>query len=207
MLGAYGTSLCHDPEYKCVRVRPGKKWYRMYPDEQERDIVMRLNRTNMALEYRRWLLVPRNLKSAHYMDLSPLPHHMDTEGRKLLYINLSKFAFAAYDSAGNMIYWGPASGGRQWCNESNEDCTTKTGAFRVFNKKGEGCVSSTYPISTAGGSPMPYCMYYFRGYTIHGSTMRGFVNASHGCIRLFYDDAKWLNQSFVHYGTRVIVRR
>ncbi|MCX7124554.1 MAG: L,D-transpeptidase, partial [Gammaproteobacteria bacterium] len=43
-------------------------------------------------------------------------------------------------------------------------------------------------------------------FALHGSTLPGY-NASHGCVRLFFDDAKWLNQDFLNIGTRVTVSR
>ena len=58
---------------------------------------------------------------------------------------------------------------------------------------------------------MPYCMHFFRGYALHGSrTVPGYAD-SHGCVRMFIEDARWLNEEFIdvpgegYQGTRVIV--
>ncbi len=51
---------------------------------------------------------------------------------------------------------------------------------------------------------MPYCMHFSGGYALHGSPTVPGYNASHGCVRLFTEDAKWLNQHFVDIGSTVI---
>ena len=204
---SYGFKLCEQPGLKCIDVKEGETWYHLFPDKLKREIVMRLNRTNVALKYRKWLVVPATWKEVDYRHYSPLPQHLDTSGHKLLLIDLSKFAFAAYDAKGDQEFWGPASGGKEWCDDLNRSCASVAGKFHIFRKQGEDCTSSTYPIADKGGAPMPYCMHYFNGYAIHASTLMGFVNRSRGCVRLFNDDAKWLNEHFVNLGTRVIVEK
>lgn len=93
-----------------------------------------------------------------------------------------------------------------YCSDTHEDCQSAAGAFKIYRIQGENCQSSKYPLDRNGGAPMPYCMHYYKGYAIHGSTLSGFVNRSRGCIRLFYSDAKWLNEDFVRLGTAVIVK-
>lgn len=61
---------------------------------------------------------------------------------------------------------------------------------------------------------MPYCMYFHKGFALHGSDDIPGYRASHGCIRMFTQDAKWLNEEFVSVnnertntlGTLVVVR-
>lgn len=202
----YGATLCHHTGYHCVSVESGDTWAELWPDFQSREKIMRLNRTNVALMYRDWVVVPDHIDDMPYMALSPLPKRMNTKGKKLLYISLAKFAFGAYDSKGNLVYWGPVSAGANHCRDVGGSCLSKTGHFTVYRMHGKNCVSGKYPLETHGGAPMPYCMYYYKGFAIHGSTLSGFINRSAGCIRLFYDDAKWLNHHFVKIGTRVIVK-
>ena len=55
---------------------------------------------------------------------------------------------------------------------------------------------------------MPFCMHFYRGYAFHGATAVPGYRASHGCIRLFIEDARWLNNEFIDVGakgTRVII--
>ncbi|MCB1827252.1 MAG: L,D-transpeptidase, partial [Coxiellaceae bacterium] len=192
---------------KCISIQPNQRWASMWRNEHDREIVMRLNRTNVALRYRKWIVYPENLKHVNYMQLSPLPEHMNTDGKKLILVDLRVFAFGAYDEQGDLVYWGPASGGKTYCYDTKEDCRSAAGNFKIYRVQGEECMSSKYPVDRGGGAPMPYCMHYYKGYAIHGSTLAGFVNGSRGCIRLFYSDAKWLNQDFAGIGTEVIVKR
>lgn len=202
----YGQQLCAYPEFKCIRVNRGDTWAKLFPNEREREMVKRLNRTNLPLSYRRWIVVPTNLSKVTYLELSPFPADIKSTGKKLVVVNLGLHAFAAYDAKGHLVHWGPVSGGKGWCPDVHRVCNTAVGVFRIVGKEGPKCVSDKFPVETAGGARMPWCMYYYRGFALHGSTLPGF-HASHGCIRLFTEDAKWLNQHFVQIGTQVIVTR
>ena len=46
---AYGAQICKDAGYKCVKVKKGQSWAKMFPNASERDLVMRLNRMNLKL--------------------------------------------------------------------------------------------------------------------------------------------------------------
>ena len=202
----YGDHLCAYEDFNCVQVKQGDSWQKLFPSIREREIVKRLNRTNLPLSARSWIVVPKHLSSLDYFDLSPFPEQIDALGEKLVLVNLALHAFAAYDSAGFLVHWGPISGGKGWCSDVNQQCTTATGSFRVNRKRGTECISDTFPVETAGGAPMPYCMYYYRGFALHASKLPGY-HASHGCIRLFFEDAEWLNKQFLSIGSRVIVTR
>ncbi len=204
---AYGLSLCHAPGLHCVDVKKGDTWENKFPHDFQRDIVQKLNRANLPLKYRRWLVVPDTWTNINFKDLGPFAGSIDPPGQKLLLVDLRVFAFAAYNAEGHLEYWGPASGGDQWCSDSPLHCQTAAGVFKIVRMKGEDCVSNEYPIETKGGSHMPFCMYYYKGYALHADTMTGFTHRSHGCIHLFYGDAKWLQEHFVELGTAVIVRR
>lgn len=203
----YGLSQCQKPGFRCVTVKSGQTWGDRFPNKIEREIVMRLNRTNVALKYRHWLLIPKNLSRVNYMDLAPFPKHIMPSGRKLLLVDLPQFAFAAYNADGNLVFWGPATGGKAWCKDLGRSCQSVAGKFEIYRVQGENCQSKKYPLQTEGGAPMPWCMHYFRGFAIHGSTLAGFQHRSRGCVRIFKADAKWLNQHFVKKGTEVIIRR
>jgi lipoprotein-anchoring transpeptidase ErfK/SrfK len=54
---------------------------------------------------------------------------------------------------------------------------------------------------------MPYYMpFYTSDYGFHGSPNVPGKHASHGCVRMFTSDAKWMNRNFAEKGTRVIIR-
>ena len=202
----YGSHLCAYPEFKCIKVQRGDTWSKLFPKEQEREIVKRLNRTNVPLRYRRWIVVPVNLSAVEHLDMSPFPDQIKSTGKRLLVVKLGLHAFGAYNEYGYLVHWGPVSGGKGWCPDVKLPCNTAVGAFRIIRKQGPQCVSAKFPVETQGGAPMPYCMHFYRGFALHGSTLPGF-HASHGCIRLFHDDAKWLNKHFLNVGSRVIVTR
>ena len=79
----------------------------------------------------------------------------------------------------------------------NASCKTVAGVFNIFQKKGEQCYSRSFPVDHGGGAPMPYCMFFLDGFALHGSKQVPGYNASHGCVRMYQDDAQWLNKKFV----------
>ncbi len=131
---------------------------------------------------------------------APFPQRISSGN--LIKVDLRKLAWAAYDSQGYLVRWGPASGGKKYCPDIRRACRTVTGTYTIYRKQGPGCKSSRFPVGR-GGAPMPYCMHFHGGYAMHGGHVPGY-NASHGCIRLHHEDAQWLNQNFVQVGrTRV----
>jgi hypothetical protein len=137
----------------------------------------------------------------HYDDYS----HKRYIGRGKVFIFDPKVLqwYAYYN--GNLINSGRASGGRHYCPDIHRPCRTPTGVFRVNSKGGPDCKSSKYPVGR-GNAPMPWCMFFHRGYAIHGSWAVPGYNASHGCIRVLPAAAQWLNHHFMNAGTTVIVR-
>lgn len=133
------------------------------------------------------------------------PLKIRAKGYKIFIFDPKAAAWAAYDEQGNRVMTGSASGGKNFCEDVNEPCRTVTGIFKVYNKRGANCLSGEYPVETEGGAKMPYCMYFFRGYTIHAAYEVPSHNTSHGCVRVLPSAAKWLNEQFISVGTRVIV--
>lgn len=126
-------------------------------------------------------------------------------GRRQFIFDPRAFAWAAYDEEGNRVMTGAASGGKDFCEDVGEPCRTVIGTFRVYNKRGLECRSGEYPVETGGGAKMPYCMFFFRGFTIHAAYEVPNANSSHGCVRVFPSAAKWLNEQFITIGTQVTV--
>lgn len=106
---------------------------------------------------------------------------------------------------GKVIKSGKASGGRGYCRDVGRSCRTPSGTYSVLSKGGVSCRSSRYPVGR-GGAKMPYCMFFSKYYAVHGSYDVPNYNASHGCIRVQPDAARWLNQNFMHIGSTVIVK-
>ncbi len=198
----FGQTLCKTPNYHCVTVNQGQTWTSLFPDEDTRMKIKKVNRMNTPLHKGMVIAVPDNL-SASVMDLSPFPSKIDTKGSNMVQVSLSKLAWAAYDGSGQLVNWGPVSGGKGYCPDVHRGCHTPTGSYHVIDKQGAGCISHVFPVATHGGAPMPYCMHFHGGYALHGSpTVPGF-NASHGCVRMFTEDAMWLNHNFLEIGSLV----
>jgi len=204
---------CETADYECMRVKRRQSWQSLFPDERERDIVMRINHTNQSLYAGKLIKVPHHLETASLLDFAPLPHHIDDNGEKTIIFDPKVYAWGAYDDNGDLIRWGPASGGSDWCRDIERACHTKPGSFRIYSMGSSNCISSKFPVPD-GGAPMPYCMFFHGGQALHGSpgeVVNG--NVSHGCVRLFVQDAEWLRYDFVdppsslnnNQGTKVIV--
>lgn len=207
----YGESLCKKPDYSCVRVKGGQSWQSLFPDAEQRDIVMRINRMNIRLRAGQVIAVPKNLDNLTVYDVAPFPRYIDAPGEKTIYVSQRDLAWGAYDSGGELVWWGPISTGKNYCPDVGENCGTPSGEYRMVRKQGIDCVSSKFPVETDGGAPMPFCMHFYRGFALHGSyTVPGYRD-SHGCVRMFIEDARWLNKEFIDVtqgstrGTRVIV--
>jgi hypothetical protein len=169
-------------------------------------LVKKINRMNTPLHKGMVIAVPKDLSTANLMDFAPFPKKDTSSGTEFIRVDLSDLAWAAYDHDGNLVNWGPISGGKGYCPDTRKRCGTIKGTFTFYRKQGAGCVSSKYPIPR-GGAPMPYCMHFKGGYALHGSPTVPGYNASHGCVRLFKEDAEWLNHNFVDTGyTKVTIQ-
>ncbi len=197
-------TLCDDPRLYCIVVHKGETWYSLFPDPARRDLVMRINRMNTQIWPGMRIAIPRDPYSADNMQYTPFSPYRVPTGKKMLIYSPALNAWAAYGPAGNIIRWGPASSGQNWCPDLGRPCHTPSGSFKVYEKRGPGCVSTKFP-KPDGGAPMPYCMFFKGGFAMHGSHGVPGYNASHGCVRMFVDDAQWLNQDFINIGTQVII--
>lgn len=188
----YGKHLCGNGEYTCFKLKRNDSWTTLFPDKYQRELVQRINRTNKGLWNRNWILVPNDI-NRDYMDFSPLPDYWDTNGRKTIVVDISELAFAAYDKDGDIVHWGPVNPGK------DSSKTVRGRDFKVYRKGDAECWSKKYE------SYIPYCIFFHKGFAMHGYSMPGYA-ASHGCVRTYVDDALWLNKNFADYKTRVIVQ-
>lgn len=210
----FGQKLCGAPDYYCIKVKRGDSWEKLWPKEDERDIVKRVNRMNVRIGPGMVLAVPKQLPNLTIYDVSPFPRYIDPPGEKTIYVSQKYLAWGAYDAKGELAWWGPASPGKNYCPDIDSGCKTPGGMFNIERKQGIDCISTEFPRhsdGTKGGAPMPYCMHFLKGFALHGSYVVPGVRDSHGCIRLFIEDAKWLNEQFIDLpkggmrGTKVVV--
>lgn len=275
--GLYGESFCGQPGYHCLtvgvsvvekKVKTGKgektvtrkvrdSWESLWPDEREREIVMKLNRMNVRLQSGMVLAVPDDMDGKTFMDFAPFPASIEPECEikgepacrlkcvncddpsamvvlrvceqecapgdniafrpdgsaafeKVIIFDPAQLAWGAYDENGELVRWGPGAGGRDWCPDVRKPCHTVTGTFTISRKYNRWAVSSLFPLARqgkkAGGAPVPYFMRFSPGYGLHASSTVPGRHASHGCVRLFFEDAEWLNRDFAEIGTTVMVR-
>lgn len=210
----FGETLCKQSDYFCIKIKPGQTWENLFDNEEYLDIVKRVNRMNVRLRQGMVIAIPKNLERLSIYDVSPFPRYIEGNKEKTIYISQQKLAWGAYDAAGELIWWGPISSGLEKCAGVYGGCMTPTGSFRIIRKQDIDCISTAFPRradGNNGGAIMPFCMHFFRGYALHGSDEVPGYRASHGCIRLFTEDARWLNEEFVelpgggNLGTRVVV--
>ena len=210
----YSETICHKPEYNCIKIKSGESWDNLFPLPEEQDIVRRVNRMNINLRPGMILAIPKNIDRITIYDVSPFPRYIVAYGEKIIFVNQEELAWGAYDEEGELVWWGPLSSGSGHCPALDGHCETPSGSFRVIRKQDIDCISTAFPQRSDGmdgGAEMPYCMHFLRGYALHGSDSVPGYRASHGCIRLFTEDARWLNEEFVDLpgeglkGTRVII--
>jgi len=140
-----------------------------------------------------------------YNDPLLMPKNIRATGERVFVFSPRARQWAAYNGSGQLVGYGRANGGGDYCAELGEPCLTEGGRFRVFRKGDAGCVSKTFPLDQGGGAAMPYCMFFNNGAAIHGSPQLSLMNSSHGCIRVTTPSAEWLSSNFIKMGTRVLV--
>lgn len=209
----YGKTYCKLPGFDCKRIKGRQSWETLWPDDHDRSMVMRLNRMNVPLYPGLQIAYPKEMGEMNVMDLAPFPKQMQSMNEKIIVVDPLNLAWGAYDTDGKLIHWGPASLGADYCKDIDEACRTRPGSFRIYSLGSSDCISHKFPLPD-GGAPMPYCMYFNNGQALHGEPngLPGF-NASHGCVRLYVNDAEWLRYYFAeapnpgndYRGTRVIV--
>lgn len=210
---SFGQYVCRFQGFHCVHIKGGQSWESLFPDEHDRSIVMRLNRMNTQVWAGMVIAVPDEFNNTNIMDFAPFPKQVRPPGEKLVIVDPANQAWGAYAADGSLVRWGPASSGASYCRDIGRSCYTHEGSFRIFSLGSSDCYSTKFPLPD-GGAPMPYCMYFNNGQALHGEPngLPGY-NASHGCVRMYVNDAEWLRYDFVegpnadnHYrGTRVIV--
>lgn len=128
-------------------------------------------------------------KEPQYVGPAPIA----SEDTKLL-VDLASQNFHYYEN-GEVVRSGPITSGRP-------GFPTDTGVFYAgFKDKNKK--SSLYP-KPNGGSPMRYAIQVTGDIFLHEGYMPNYP-ASHGCIRLWHDDAKFLFKK-VKTGDRIVVQ-
>lgn len=131
-----------------------------------------------------------------------MPSQIEPVGERMILVDPRIHQWGAYDANGQLVRSGRATSGAAWCNDIQQPCRTHMGSFRIRSLGSARCKSPSFPLPH-GGAPMPYCMYYNEVQAIHGSPNVVKGNISHGCVRVYPGDAKWLRFNFARIGTLV----
>jgi hypothetical protein len=197
---------------KTVKKTAAETWEELFPDAAVRELAMKLNRLNVPLKKGMLIAVPKNLSGKTLQDFSPFPKWIKATDGKMMIFNPAFLAWAAYKPNGEMLRWGPAIGGMDRCLDTWRRCRTVVGTWKIIRIGDANSRSHVYPVGCGRKDKpcalMPWFMQFeAHGYGFHGSDKLVGKHASHGCVRLFTNDAEWLNQHFVEMGMRVITRQ
>jgi len=108
-------------------------------------------------------------------------------------VNLSSQTMNVYKNGVHQYTWKVSSGRKGY--------STPTGSWRI------GRMHKEYYSRKYDNAPMPYAMFYYRGFAVHGTNSISRLGrpASHGCIRLHPQNAATLFSMVRRYGGRVKV--
>ena len=136
------------------------------------------------------------LKSSQIRSTSPGPMPLDLKpGERWLDVNLTTQTVVAFEGE-KPIYATLISSGRE-SKIKDKDHRTPVGEWRIREKHitttmdGDGSAAGDLPYSI---EDVPYVMYFFRSYALHGAFWHANFGAqmSHGCVNLAPLDAKYL---------------
>lgn len=144
--------------------------------------------------------------SSDLMSIAPFPRQLDVARTipKLILVSRRVQAFGAYES-GELLRWGPTSTGKK-------STPTPAGLYHT-NWKARETRSS---VNQSWVLPWCFNLDNFSGVSFHKFDLPGYP-ASHGCVRLLEEDAKWIydwadqwtlskiNHSILAFGTPVLV--
>lgn len=151
--------------------------------KEEQYTILALNRLDKKNRWRAdTLIIPEKL-SSDFLIYSPFPKKIDalSDVKKMVFFSYAYHAFAAYEN-GNLKKWGPSSLGK-------ENSPTNKG-LTFTNWKSEMATSTVDPSWKLGWN---FNIYNHDGIGWHQYDLPGY-HASHSCLRLLNEDAKWLYQ-------------
>jgi len=150
-------------------------------DEEERDIILAINRISSSLVRKGKVLVMPDTLMPDPLFYSPYPDSLAGFDSipKLVLISRRIQAFAIYEN-GWLVRWGPVSSGKK-------STPTPAGLFHTNFK-------ALVKISSENSSwimPWYFNFYARRGIAMHQYFLPGYP-ASHACVRMQEKDAKWI---------------
>lgn len=149
--------------------------------EEERFTILALNRLDLQNSWRADTLMIPDKISADFLDYSPFPYQLDVlnDVDKFVVFSYPMQSYAAYEN-GKLMKWGPTSMGKK-------SAQTKRGLM-FANWKKELAIST---VNSSWKLPYNFNIHNTLGIGWHQYDLPGFP-ASHSCLRLLMDDAKWM---------------
>lgn len=149
--------------------------------EQEIYTILALNRLDKKNSWRADTLMIPDKISENFLDYSPFPYQLDvlSDVKKLVIFSYPIQAYAVYEN-GKLLKWGPSSMGKKAAQ-------TKRGLM-FANWKKELAIST---VDSEWKLPYNFNIHNTLGIGWHQYDLPGFP-ASHSCLRLLMDDAKWM---------------
>lgn len=154
--------------------------FNTYSDEQLKTILA-INRIEKnRVRVNRPLIVPE-CASEEFNAYSPFPENIEVLGciPKTVLINKRVQAFGLYEN-GELVKWGPVSTGKS--------STRTPSGLNYGNYKAKRKVST---VDASWILPYYFNFMNFEGVGVHQYALPGYP-ASHGCVRLYMDDAKYI---------------
>lgn len=174
-------------KFRYVKVKQNDTFWKLFKDKWE--IVSRINKIDKwHLLPGKTLKVPLDWELAKKYPFFPEFLEQEKEVPKLILVVIQEQFLAGYEF-GQLKFWYPISSGRK-------GYPTPMGKFKVSGKERHG-YSHIYK------TPMPWTLAINKLYALHGGQLPGYP-ASHGCIRLFLEDAAKLYQ-WAQVGTIVLI--
>ncbi len=166
--------------YHLLCVKDTLDWLMQLPAEHLDNILL-INRLNKSYLAKRDSVVVPDTLVADKNWYCPFPNRIDSlkEINKIVYVSRFAQAFVAYEN-GQRMNWGPVSTGKSTTQTPN-------GLFSTNwkSKQNTSSVNSSWILNWY------FNIANYEGIAFHEYALPG-VAASHGCIRMYADDAKWL---------------
>ncbi len=184
-------------DWQCLTVPQGSSWEQLLEEDSYRYLVQRYNRQNKPLRAGQQLVLPPNY--LQWKELSPFPEQVTfteyvEQPIDVIVFSPNQLGWAHYVN-NQLVDWGPAVGGKDWCPDVGRACRTQVGTYRFTEAASHTRRSNAYPVGCSGRqcAPMPYFIRFTAyGMGLHERDMEG-SNASHGCVGLFREDVVYLN--------------
>lgn len=219
----FAVKLCkaNPKDFQCLKFeksgQPYVTWEEAFKNEKLRLLVQKINRRNTLIWRNHCIAMPYDYFSKDEIDFAPFNKKMFSqsvsglENNKTIIVDLKQLAWGAY-LGNNLIKWGPANGGMGRCKETGKmTCKTPVGTWKVYELKPGFQRSDLYPVDCKDKKVCGHPYFNVVKFGPHYEALHGErdghvpgANVSHGCVRVFKTDSKWLI-NFAEKGTTVIV--